>query len=505
MALALAGCASSGSGPSLPPVPSGSSQYVAHYVDWNTFCFDVRRSCFLPFDPLGGKLPSHLKWSTTVDGPVAAQPVLAAGIAINGSQRNVLYFGTANATVYALDADNGTPIWQRAFNDSQRHAFCPDMPDGRFGITSTATFDRHANRLYTVDGEARLHALDLSTGKDTISPLPITTDYHDEHVYGALTLDSVHHTLYVATAGICDGDFGKIPYHGRIVAIDTTASSSAAVVATYEPDLSYPGSFGDGIWGMGGVSISAQGVIYAGVGNALNAPETAGDADKIAAFSYPLQRIGVTAPAPLPGFDVDFGTTPTPAACGSASFVIAPNKSGLLAYSPGAPALSQPSASLPLVVNAPPGPAQSFLGPGAFDWSHGTYYVGVPLFNDGSGTGGISALQFNAGCTLNPIFRFAPLNSIQFGSFAALNKYPMTIVDSAGGQLIYALISSSSTLVAGSPGPSEIAAFTPGASNALWNSGPLITYAVAPPLVDGNLYEGSFLCNGNCAMYAFAP
>jgi hypothetical protein len=47
---------------------------------------------------------------------VYAQPLYFPGLAINGSTHNVLFAATENNSVYALDADSSSVLWQVNFN-----------------------------------------------------------------------------------------------------------------------------------------------------------------------------------------------------------------------------------------------------------------------------------------------------------------------------------------------------------------------------------------------------
>jgi len=92
-----------------------------------------------------------LRWSYQTAGPIAAQPIVAANVAIAGRFVDVLYVGDEAGTFYALDAASGTPIWTRTFGVS--HSACADLP--AWGITATAVLDRSQTAVYVVDGRAR--------------------------------------------------------------------------------------------------------------------------------------------------------------------------------------------------------------------------------------------------------------------------------------------------------------------------------------------------------------
>ena len=100
-------------------------------------------------------------YSYPVDGAVYAQPLYVAGVAINGTRRNVLYVATMNDKLYAFDADSPspTPLWTAAFHQPagvntgadhrhRRRPICNIV--GNVGIQSTPVIDPATGTLYLV-------------------------------------------------------------------------------------------------------------------------------------------------------------------------------------------------------------------------------------------------------------------------------------------------------------------------------------------------------------------
>src|SRR5262245_20057389 len=54
-------------------------------------------------------------FSVSVDGYVYAQPLYMSNVNIAGGTHHVLYVATEHDSLYAIDANNGTVLWQQSF------------------------------------------------------------------------------------------------------------------------------------------------------------------------------------------------------------------------------------------------------------------------------------------------------------------------------------------------------------------------------------------------------
>ena len=213
-----------------------------------------------------------------VDGKVDAQPLVLSQLAVGGAPHNVVFVATEHDSVYAFDADTGTPLWQVSLlasgeTPSDTRGCSQITPE--IGITATPVIDRAAGAhgtLYVVamsrDGSGnyhqRLHALDLTTGASVAGPTPIgamvtmqgggsnTFDPGAYEVRSALTL--VNGSLIIAFTSHCD----MPPYSGWVLAY---SPSSLSLTGTL--NLGPNSQAGPAIWmAGGGPAADSSGNVY---------------------------------------------------------------------------------------------------------------------------------------------------------------------------------------------------------------------------------------------------
>ena len=438
-------------------------------TDWLMYGFNLQRTGENPFESIltpstvGGL---HDLWSFVLGAVTIMQPVLATGVIVHGSPKDLVYMGAEHGDLYAIDVASGTMVWQRNLGSQQTS--CRDMPDGVFGVSGSPFLDRTNNRMFVVGGDGNMYALDLSTGA-TLSgwPVAVTTDPAHEHTYGAVNISNG--VAYAETASYCD----LTPYHGKIVALKIATHT---VMGTFFP--AGPRTNGGGIWGPGGISIDpATGDVFTATGNALTNPESFRYSENVVELSSVLQVLGSNYPG-LTGLDVDFGATPIlyqPPGC--SPMVAAKNKSGVLVtYERG---------------NVSAGPAQRLQIANVSDWQ----FNGIPAWSDtthllyisnssdsnsAQTKHGMVALSVGANCNL----RLAWQTTVG-PNFASVS--PPTV---AGGVVYYG----------DGPG-SQLLAFDAVTGTQLWSSQSTITGAIygAPIVVNGRVFVGAW----DGKLYAF--
>ena len=225
-------------------------------------------------------------YSFPVDGQAYAQPLVKANLTIPGKGTfNTVFVATEQSSIYAVDADSGTPIWHRNFTNpatgltartanSNLEDITPVV-----SITSTPVIDSINGTLYVVAETVQsgspayywLHALDVTTGADKVTPVRIQasvgsgatplniTAATSQQRPGLIYLNGV---VYVAFGS--NGD--NFPWVGWLVGYDGTTLAQVTVFCT-----SPGGAQGAGIWMSGEApAVDSSGNIFLATGNGGN-------------------------------------------------------------------------------------------------------------------------------------------------------------------------------------------------------------------------------------------
>jgi outer membrane protein assembly factor BamB len=464
IALAALGLAA-GAGPA---AASGTSRASAG-VDWPMYGFNLQRTGENPFESIltpATVAGLHELWSFDLGAVTIMQPVMALGVIVNGSSKDLVYMGAEHGDLYAIEVASGTMVWQRNLGSQQTS--CPDIPDSIFGVSGSPFLDRANNRMFVVGGDGNMYALDLSTGATLPGwPVAVTSDPAHEHTYGAVNVNNG--IAYAEIASYCD----FAPYHGKVVAINIATHRRVGAFLPAGPNVS-----GGGIWGPGGVSIDpATGNVFTATGNALTNPESFRYCENVVELSSSLAVLGANYPG-FTGGNVDFGATPIlyqPPGCPAQ--VAAKNKSGVLVtYDRG---------------NVSAGPTQRLQLASVLDyqfngipaWSDTTHLLYISNSSDSSSTNakhGMLAFAVNTNCKLHPAWQ-----TTVGPNFASVS--PPTV---AGGVVYY-----------GDGPDSQLLALDAATGIQLWSSGSTIGGAIyaAPTVVNGRVFVGAW----DGKLYAF--
>jgi len=219
-------------------------------------------------------LTRDLNFNGTIVGNVYAQPLYIEG----GPSGPLVIAVTESNNVYALNAVNGSIIWQRNVGAPVPEPDLPCTEVGSMGIIGTPVVDLNSRALFlnamtTPDGGQTIKhyiiSLNVDTG-DMNSGWPVDVElmaqFNGVHFTAAVqqqrpALAIVNGILYVGYGSMADCD----AYHGWLVGvpINNPASVTAWAAATAV------GTEGGAIWGVGGVASDGNNP-FVTTGNTIN-------------------------------------------------------------------------------------------------------------------------------------------------------------------------------------------------------------------------------------------
>lgn len=245
---------------------------------------NIQETILTPGNVNGGQFGKL--FSVTVDGYVYAQPLYLSNVTIAGIAHNVLYVATEHDSLYAIDADKGTILWQISLIPSGGSTVnsvsdldCRDlMPE--IGITGTPVIDTTTGTIYLVakskvngDFVQYLHAIDTIAATEKFGgPVLIqatvpgsasdgngsTVSFNPllQHQRASLLLENGH--VVIGWGSHCDIN----PWHGWVMSYSASALAQEAAFNTS------PNGVGSGVWmGGGALAADSSGNIFFTTGN----------------------------------------------------------------------------------------------------------------------------------------------------------------------------------------------------------------------------------------------
>ena len=166
-----------------PPaaLPDGAASPLPPAVnEWVTWGYDPERSGWNRAETTLTK--SNVKglrqaWSAQLSVPTnldvlstVTAPVIAAGVAMPGGNKDVMFILGANDILYALDANSGEQLWQKSYPNPLKPTkpatwLCPNTPN------ATPTIDKARGLIFFMAGDGLLRGISLADGVEKMKPV----------------------------------------------------------------------------------------------------------------------------------------------------------------------------------------------------------------------------------------------------------------------------------------------------------------------------------------------
>lgn len=220
----------------------------------------------------------------SVDGAVWAQTVVASGVKIGATTKNLAIVATMHGSVYAFDADlpASPPLWHAGPLVTSR----PSYPSGaafyggEVGCLATPAVDLAAGHAFALCASSApawtLFELDLATGsviasRNVTASVAGTGDptggdtvvggnvvFYPAFELGRAGLTLANGNVYLAFSAWADTH----PWHGWVLGYSTTTLAQIGAICTT------PSGSGGGVWqSSGGLAVDATGNLYVATGN----------------------------------------------------------------------------------------------------------------------------------------------------------------------------------------------------------------------------------------------
>lgn len=147
---------------------------------------------------------------------------------------NLVFVGSEHGDFFAVNAADGIPVWRRQApigphrTLGYRTTGCTDLPDRRFGITSTPVLDKASNTVYVAAGDGKLDALDMSSGLTrpgwpvilaSWSPIPRSQSGGGIWGWGGVSVERGTGRIFAATGNVFDSPTEHDFYAEHVVAL----------------------------------------------------------------------------------------------------------------------------------------------------------------------------------------------------------------------------------------------------------------------------------------------
>jgi len=235
--------------------PVVQSESPAATKDWLTFSYDAERTGWARGETKISKATVsqlQLLWrlqTDTVPNPVnrystLTDAVVANNIPFRDGSKTVVFVGSHDNTIYAIDGDKGTVLWTRRFSNTQKPPVaasgnCPN------NMNATPVIDRENGAVYFLPNDGKLRGVSIvSDGEDKFSATSIVPAYSRN-----FSLNLVDGKIFTGTTRGCANAISQI------VGIDVT-SPDHPVSHFYTST-----GKGSGPWGRGGIVKTPFGVL----------------------------------------------------------------------------------------------------------------------------------------------------------------------------------------------------------------------------------------------------
>jgi len=231
-----------------------AADYLTHGVDPGRTGWMKDEKVFTPANVAGMKL----LWKVKLDSTPRAMhnlfnPLIADRVTTPQGAREMAVVAGVSDDLFGIDVATGEMMWKKHFESpyvgpaTSNDALCPG---GQTAVPTIAQTSPGVYTVYAVSWDGRLRQVNLADGKDVAPPENFMPPNGKRYA-----LNLVNGIIYTASAQGCGG------VQNAFYSFDLATKRSSQFIPA-----------GGGLWGRRGASVSPEGVVYIGTGDAQYNP-----------------------------------------------------------------------------------------------------------------------------------------------------------------------------------------------------------------------------------------
>ena len=236
--------------------PSGTAQAASAPAtkDWLTFSYDGERTGWDRGETKIAKATAsklELKWRLQTDAKpdpgqkymTLTDPLVVNNVPTRDGPKKMLYVGSNDNSIYAIDADKGTVVWKRDYPNTMT----PKVPQtGQCGnnMNATPVIDRKSGILYFLPNDGKLRGVSIIDGEGRFPATEILPAYTR-----SFSLNLVDGVIFTSTTRGCQREVSEI--------VGINVSDQKHEISHFFTSTGK----GSGVWGRGGLVETPFGII----------------------------------------------------------------------------------------------------------------------------------------------------------------------------------------------------------------------------------------------------
>jgi len=156
-------------------------------TDWLTYSYDGERTGWARGETKITKTTApqlQLLWrlqTDTVPNPInrystLTDPVVVDNVPTRDGPKKIVFVGSRDNSLYAIDSEKGTVLWKRAYANNSTPPI-PDIGNCPNNMNATPVVDRQKGIIYFLPNDGKLRGVSLSDGEDRFPATAIAPQY----------------------------------------------------------------------------------------------------------------------------------------------------------------------------------------------------------------------------------------------------------------------------------------------------------------------------------------